>query len=54
MAISVTTTGSQWKIAHGTEEEIVNYMMTSGLNTGHVLGYSTPVSGTATILYAKV
>jgi hypothetical protein len=51
MAISVTSTGSQWKILTGTDEEIVNYAMLSGLGTPY--GFSAGTVGSVVFLYQE-
>ena len=50
MAITVTSTGSQWHMWRGTEEEVVNNLMVSGIGTVQVRGFDTNAAGSAVIL----
>ena len=51
MAITSTSTGSQWKFWSGTEEEIANLLMISGVGTANIVGMtSVGAAGSPTIL----
>jgi len=51
MAITHTSTGSHWKSVEGTSDEVVNYLMTSGLGTIDVAGVTSPAVGSLNVLY---
>jgi hypothetical protein len=53
MAITISTTGSQWMNIYGTYEECVNYLMTSGIGTGNVCSVNSPTAGSMQVLYQK-
>lgn len=42
MAVTVTTTGSQWEIWQGVAEDVVNAFMISGIGTGNVDYFTGP------------
>lgn len=42
MAVTVTTTGSQWEIWQGVAEDVVNAFMISGIGTGNIFSFTGP------------
>ena len=53
MAISFTSTGSQYLIATGTSEEVVNFLMISGIGTAGLTGYASPSVGSVSVMVQR-